>query len=163
MPTRILSWGQLVLEEDPNWARDYRKPWIYEMSNRRRFYARDPLYGPYADTDLIDDGGVVQLRSGDGWPTSDAGLSAGMLWNNGYTIAIVPGAVPFSGAPRLMFPGLTASQLLRNGGANLPVRGFLLEGQIWNNGGLVCIAQMDGSVGFFILDQSVLDGGDVLA
>lgn len=36
-PTRILSFQQIVSENDPRWQRDHDRPWVYEMSNGRRF------------------------------------------------------------------------------------------------------------------------------
>lgn len=152
----------MVLEEDPDWARGYRRPWVFEMTNRRRFYARDPLYAPYGDSGLINDGGVLQLVDDTGWAMSSIGLSAGEIWSNGWTVAIVPGALPFSGAAPVYFTGLTASQLLRTGGANLPTHGLIRADQLWNNGGLISIADEDFTT-TFTLDSSVLDGGDVLA
>lgn len=42
--TATLSWQQMVQEADPVWQQDYRRPWVYEFSNGRLFYAPLPLY-----------------------------------------------------------------------------------------------------------------------
>lgn len=173
-PTRLLNWQQLVLEEEPDWGPRYRRPWIYEFPGGRRFAARDPLYAPSLDSGLINDGGVVELVDAAGYPLSPLGLSAGALWTEGGIIVVIPGAMPPHIVMQpLLFTGLTASQLLRNGGANLPTDPTgLIEDQVWNNGGLVCVfngvipppvTPPDTGGGFFILDQSLLDGSDVLS
>ena len=140
-PTRIISWEQQVLEADPYFARERQQPWIYTFSNARRFYAPVNAYAPLPDSGLFNDGGVLVLISGASWPTTDAGLLPGALWNNGLAIVVVPGATPQPGAPRMTFPGVTSSSLLLFGGANFattpPPDGSLI---LWSNGGLVCVA-----------------------
>lgn len=93
------------------------------------------------ETDLINDGGVLQLVTGDGYPTSPVGLPAGAVWNNGLTVSVISGTVPNPHATPLYFGQITAGALLALGGANLPTiapaAGSL---QLWNNGGLVCVA-----------------------
>lgn len=44
-PTRIISWQQVVIENDPNWQRNYTRPMNYEFSNGRLFYQFPPIYG----------------------------------------------------------------------------------------------------------------------
>lgn len=39
--TRILSWLQMVLNADPGWQQESRRPRVYEFSNGRAFY--DPV------------------------------------------------------------------------------------------------------------------------
>lgn len=134
MPTRILSWQQMVLEADPDWVRNSLNPLVWEFSNGRLFEDPAQVYAPFPAADLLNDGGVVQLVDPTGWPSSPIGLSAGQIWNNGLAVAIVPGYTPFPTAPPLMFAGLTASQLLRFGAANCPLLPRIV-GQLWNNGG----------------------------
>lgn len=43
-PTRIISFQQIVLENDPNWQIDRQRPWVYEMSNGRLFYYNPNTY-----------------------------------------------------------------------------------------------------------------------
>lgn len=142
-PTRILSWQQLVLEVDPNFARERQQPWIYRESNGRLFYAPPDPYAPLPSADLGNDGGVLYLidGTGNGYPTSPDGLPWGAVWDNGDTIGIVPGATPQPGAGAMIFGRITASQLLLFGAGNLPTTpppdGSL---QLWNNGNLVCVA-----------------------
>lgn len=172
-PTRLLNWQQLVLEQEPDWGPRHRRPWIYEFPNRERFAARDPLYAPYPDSGLINDGGVVQLVDASGFPLDPGGLNAGALWTNGGIVVVVPGGHTQPGTAPLLFTGLTASQLLRNGGANLPTSPTGLSAdRVWNNGGLVCVSDggeeeviviPDDGGGFFTDDESLLDGSDVLA
>lgn len=93
-----------------------------------------------ADTGLINNDGVVQLVDVTGFPTDPSGLLAGAVWNNGGTIAVVPGAVPDPNAARLFLTNLSASQLLLHGGGDLPTDPTsLLPDQVWNNGGLICV------------------------
>lgn len=172
-PTRLLNWQQLVLEEEPDWGPRHRRPWIYEFPNRERFAARDPLYAPYPDSGLINDNGVVELVDAAGYPLSPHGLSAGALWDNSGVVSVVPGGHTQPGTAPLFFTGLTASQLLLNGGANLPTSSAgLLEDQIWNNNGVVSVFNgvippptppPDTGGGFFTDDESLLDGSDILA
>ena len=56
MPTRILSWEQMVTEADPGFRRLSLQPWVYSFSNGRLFIDRPPpLYGDY--TGWIDSSG----------------------------------------------------------------------------------------------------------
>ncbi len=52
-PTRILSWLQMVVEADPNYEYELRRPVIYEFSNGRKFRAPANPYANY-DTGIID-------------------------------------------------------------------------------------------------------------
>jgi hypothetical protein len=63
MPSRILSWAQMVAEADPGFRRLSNQPWGYEFSNGRRFYDPVPLYG---DKVIRDDfGNAIMDDSGD--------------------------------------------------------------------------------------------------
>lgn len=45
LPTsRTLSWQQLVIEADPEWAKKYQRPVVYEFSNGRTFTDRPDRY-----------------------------------------------------------------------------------------------------------------------
>jgi hypothetical protein len=54
MPTRIISWQQLVLEADPDWQRQKSRPPTYRFSNNRQFYwsADSYNFGRYLTDDL---------------------------------------------------------------------------------------------------------------
>lgn len=119
----------------------------------------DPLPVPYPRPDtsnqqtgllgLGNDGGVLYLTSprGCGYPVTDAFLAPGMVWSQaslltGYTtISVVPGGVPDTSIPDMFFGVVTYLDLLNYGGSNLPTSpppdG---SNQLWNNGGLVCVA-----------------------
>ena len=56
MATRILSWQQIVQENDPNWLRGFTRPWVYEFSNGRLFYQEYPLYKNYDIFGLCSEG-----------------------------------------------------------------------------------------------------------
>ena len=62
MPTRILSFAQLCNEQDPNLHTGALRPWVYQFSNNRRFYERNPVYSGAGITDdsgtfIVDDFG----------------------------------------------------------------------------------------------------------
>lgn len=140
-PTRLISWEQLVLENDPTFQRDRLQPWIYQFSNNRLFYSPVAPYAPLPDAGLANDGGLLILTDPSGYPTSDAGLPPGAVWNNGLAISVVPGAVPQAGASPMIFGRLTASQLMLFGGGNIPASAPVPDSlQLWNNGGVICVA-----------------------
>lgn len=56
-PTRLISWQQVVVETDPNYWQAKTRPWNYEFSNGRRFYATVPTYLPITGY-LVDEDGV---------------------------------------------------------------------------------------------------------
>jgi len=89
---------------------------------------------------FLNDGGVLQMTAVSGYPITDYGLEAGSVWYNGGTVAVVPGVTPNPTAPPVYFDGLTASYLLSLGGGNLPLTDPANVGQLWNNGGLICIS-----------------------
>jgi len=145
MPTRIISWQQLVLENDPDWVRQSLNPVVWEFSNGRRFVDPAQVYAPLPDSGLINDGGVLILADSTGWPTTDTGLQSGMLWangGNGGIITVVPGAVlPHPGSPPIFFGNVTSDQVLLFGAAACPLSGPTPGSlQIWNNGGILCVA-----------------------
>lgn len=89
---------------------------------------------------LYSTGGVLGVLPGAGWPSSTFGLPAGSLWSNGGVASIVPTTTP-GAAPPIYFPGISASELLATGAANLPdVPGAAGSGQLWNNGYVVSIS-----------------------
>lgn len=90
---------------------------------------------------FINDGGVLQLTNGTGYPTSPVGLLPGAVWNNGLAVAIVPGVMPNPAAPPVYFIGLTEQYLFNLGGGNLPLTPPTIgSGQIWNNDGEAAVA-----------------------
>jgi hypothetical protein len=87
------------------------------------------------------DGGALLVPPGAGYPTSSAGLSAGALWSNGGIVSVVPGSTPNPSVPPVIYGGISTSQFLVLGGANLPTTGKAVgSGIIWNNGGDVNIS-----------------------
>jgi hypothetical protein len=110
----------------------------------------DPRPDPYAsgagDTGgFINDGGVlafINSAAAANWPISSLGLQPGAVWNNGLTVAIVPGGVVNPMLPRMYF-GVSPATLLSVGGAGVPTAmtaAMAGTGQLWNNGGVVCVA-----------------------
>lgn len=94
-----------------------------------------------SSTGLLNDHGVLQLNvPATGWPTSSAGLSPGAVWNNGFTVAVIPGMTPNPLAPPVFFNAISAPSLLSLGGGNLPLTNPGVPNQLWNNAGLVCIS-----------------------
>jgi hypothetical protein len=115
----------------------------------RDFATGQLLFDPYGYpllfcASFINNGGFLgfaQAYDAIGWPSSPIGLGAGDVWNNGLTVAIVPGVVPNPNATAQYFGKLTPLYLLGLGGGNLPltqpISGSL---QIWNDGGTAAIA-----------------------
>jgi hypothetical protein len=94
--------------------------------------------GPPASTGLWNDSGVLALLSPVGFPTSDAGLSAGDVWNNMGAIAVVAGG---SGSGQsYTFGTVTAGELLFAGAGGLTTSLPATAGAIWNNGGELAVA-----------------------
>lgn len=94
--------------------------------------------GPPTNTGLWNDSGTLSLLQHGGYPTSDAGLSAGDVWDNQFAIAVVPGG---SGSGTdLTFGSVTAGLLLFLGGGGLPTSLPATAGTLWNNGGEVSVA-----------------------
>lgn len=90
---------------------------------------------------LSNDGGVLQVNSAAGWPISPVSLPAGSIWDDGGVAAVVPGVTPNPSAPAVYFTAIAAAQLLALGGGNLPLSNpGSGSGQLWNNGGVICIA-----------------------
>jgi len=92
-------------------------------------------------TFLDDDGGLLVVLAGAGYPTDPTGLPPGAVWDNGGAVTVVPGGTPQPGVPDLFYGSVTAAQLQVYGGQNLPLTPPSLGSlQLWNNGGLVSIA-----------------------
>lgn len=140
MPTRIISWQQLVLENDPDWVRLSLNPVVWEFSNGRRFVDPAQPYGANNPSGLLNFNGILQLVEPSGWPMTSAGLSANAVWDNSSLVSVVPGG-SFSGGAPMFFGSITASQLLLFGAGSLPTTQPTIGSlQLWNNGGLVCVA-----------------------
>ena len=117
-------------------------------------FVRDPTTGqalfdadgyPQPATDwLYNDGGVVAFLTppgAQGWPLTSADLSPGAFYANGLTIAIVGGFAPVLGAAPVYFGSGIAPGLLILGAAGLPTASPATgSGQLWNNGGQLCVA-----------------------
>jgi len=87
-----------------------------------------------------DSGGVLLMTVPSPlFPTSDAGLSNGDIWNNGEVMTVFGTTTPNPAAPLIYFVGLTVAELVSAGGANLPLTNAGLAGSLWNNGGVICI------------------------
>lgn len=89
---------------------------------------------------FANDGGVLQMSEAISYPISATGLSAGSIWFNGGTIAVVPGVTPDPSAAPLYFSTTTPPQLIALGGGNLPITNPSNTGQLWNNSGVVSIS-----------------------
>jgi len=87
---------------------------------------------------FLNDGGVLQLSTVSGYPTSSTGLAAGAVWYNGGTIAVVPGG---SGTGQTFyFDSITPAGLLATGAGGIPTADPLVAGELWSNGGLISIS-----------------------
>lgn len=126
-------------------------------------FAPLPLWVWEDGSSFYNNGGVLAARTlPPGYPTSDAGLPVGAIWSNGLEISVVPGFVPNPAAPAVFFGSITASQLLAIGGGNLPLTDPMVNNRLWNDGGVVAISSGPAPTNIFILDQSLLDGPNVL-
>lgn len=139
MPTRILSWQQLVLENDPDWIRGSLNPIVWEFSNGRRFMDPTQLYSFTSGSGLLLDGGFLVLDGTESITTIDTGVSGAIFSNGGFLCTSLnttyqPGLSAF-------FPAMVLDQILLIGASawpkSAPVSG---TGQIWNNGGFACVA-----------------------
>lgn len=91
-------------------------------------------------SNLSIDGGVLLVAAAALYPSAPV-MSAGSLWSNGGIVTVVPGITPNPSAPPVFYSGLTAAALLALGGGNLPLTNpGAGSGQLWNNGGIVCVA-----------------------
>jgi hypothetical protein len=127
-----------------------------EPSHRNNPYALPPDPVPVTDprpgadtytltiSGWFNDGGVLAFTSPQAavnYPTSPIGLKPGSVWNNGLSVAVIPGVIPDPLFPAVFFGGeIDAQQLLVTGGGNLPIKNPGVTTQLWNNGGLVCVA-----------------------
>jgi hypothetical protein len=89
---------------------------------------------------LYDDGGVLVLPSGTVYPTSPAGLPPGAVFTDDSLVNVVSGITPDPLAPPVYLSDISPAGLLVLGGGNLPLIDPLNAGQLWNNGGLVCVS-----------------------
>jgi hypothetical protein len=97
-----------------------------------------PLWAWEAGTNLWNNGGVLALFLADGYPTS---LDVpGAIYNNGLSLGVVPGVTPSPIAMPVYFGMITADALFAMGGGNLPVDDPGEAGQLWNNGGEICVS-----------------------
>lgn len=93
--------------------------------------------------DFWNDGGILAFSipgRANTYPPSPIGLSPGSVWNNGLTVGVVGPTSPNPTAPPIIWPNITAAQLLTTGGANLPISIPATSNQIWNDNGVVSIA-----------------------
>lgn len=141
--SREISWQQIVQEGDPDWAFEANRPGIYRFSNGRGFRRPANIYADFA-LDFWNDGGVlafVSAATAATYPASPSGLLPGKVWNNGLTLGIVPGSVLNPKFIPVFFPRTGSDYFLAHGAADLPqappAMGSL---QLWNDGGLICIA-----------------------
>jgi uncharacterized protein YmfQ (DUF2313 family) len=101
------------------------------------------VFSPENAIGMWSNGGVLTLypNTATGWPTSPDGLAAGALWNNGLSMAVVPGAVRSLTAAAIVLGDMTSTEFLATGGGNLPLASPSVgSSELWNNGGLVCVA-----------------------
>ncbi|MDR3445989.1 hypothetical protein [Dyella sp.] len=90
---------------------------------------------------LSSDGGVLVVNPFAGYPSNSTSLPPGNIYSNGGAVCVVPGITPNPSAPPVYFGSITADELYSLGGGNLPLTNpGVGTGQLWNNGGVVCIA-----------------------
>lgn len=88
-----------------------------------------------------NNGGAVGLTSAPGYPTTPTGLFYGDIWANGNEATVYGPTTPDPDAAPLYFYDLVPYDLLVIGGSNLPITPPTAGSQqLWNNGGVVCIA-----------------------
>jgi hypothetical protein len=87
---------------------------------------------------FYNDGGILWMTAPLNYPLSPVGLSAGAVWYNGGTVAVVPGGSG-SGSP-VYFGTITAAELLSLGGGGLPTTNPNNLNQLWSNGGVVSVS-----------------------
>jgi len=100
----------------------------------------DTIFGS-VPVGLYNDGGVLGVLPGFGWPMDSSG-APGSVWSNGGVASVVPGSFPdpMLGAP-VFFGTIGATALLNLGGGTLPTNpSSLTAGQLWNHGGEIWIA-----------------------
>lgn len=135
--TRWLYRADLLITLSREILRAYRIDDIAEA----RFSVVDSHPIPPQATGLGNDNGLLFLTRPQGYPTSDAGLDTGDLFNLGFAVGVKGPTDPQPDAAAVYFGSITAGHLKALGGANLPLvqpePGSL---QLWNNGGLVCVA-----------------------
>jgi len=115
------------------------------FTNLQQLIANGNLALPFMYTFVIaiyltNNGGLLQVASGAAWPSSPTSLPAGSIWNDGGVAAIVPGITPNPAAPPVFFSTISSASLLLLGGGNLPLTNPNAPGQLWNNGGVICIS-----------------------
>jgi len=117
---------------------------------------------------LGNDGGMLYVMfPPSSFPTNPTGLAPGALYlvpnifpGNQYAIGVVPGITPNPAAPPVFFSTSTAVGLFSMGGGNLPTSlATVVNDQLWNNGGLVCIG-MSSTPNIFTLNVASLDALD---
>lgn len=105
---------------------------------------RDPRPWPTGyDFGFTNAGGVLMLNASWNYPMSPAGLPPGSVWNSNFSIHVTPGVLPSltNPAPAVFYGGeISATQLLRIGGGNLPLTDPLVNTQLWNNSGVVNVS-----------------------
>lgn len=94
----------------------------------------------FVGASFMDDGGVLTLNAPLNFPSNSSTLPAGSIYYNSGTTGVVPGITPSPTAPPVYFDGLTPSALQSLGGGNLPLSDPNNAGQLWNNGGLICVS-----------------------
>ena len=93
-----------------------------------------------AGAGIQNDGGTAWLVDATGWPSISSGLAPGSLWNDGGTIAIIPGGIPDPAPAPLYFGNISAAKMLLVNGANFAFSPVGLRiGQYWNDGGSLSI------------------------
>jgi hypothetical protein len=91
-------------------------------------------------TNLVNNGGLLGVATGAGWPTNDGGLPVGGVWNNGGLASVRGPTTPNPFASPVFFGLITAAQLQVLSGANLPTSDPMISSQLWNNGGMIAIS-----------------------
>ena len=97
---------------------------------------------------LLNNAGVIYVVTiPTGYQVGLTGLLAGSIYllpnatpSNAYVVGIVPGITPNPFAPPILYGLITPTQILALGGGNLPTSLPVIPGQLWNNGGVLCVS-----------------------
>jgi hypothetical protein len=89
---------------------------------------------------FTNNSGILTLSNALYYPKASTGLPPGSVWYNAGSINVVSGITPSPTAPALMFATTDPNLLLTLGGGNLPTTNPNVNGQLWNNAGVINIA-----------------------
>lgn len=138
MPTRLISWQQLVLENDPDWVRGSLNPLVWEFSNGRLFSDPPQVYAPLPDSGLALDGNFIIIDGAElALSSVDTGVPGALFLNDNFICTSK--STVYQRGLSLYYP-CTLDQLMLLGGIAWPPSAGAGSGQIFNNGGFACVA-----------------------